>query len=794
MNEKFRATLNRSAALAVLLFAAGCSSGGGGGGVNTPPAPTPSPSPTPTPVPTPTPTPVPTPTPTPAPNYDTAEYRATVGAVSMNALVAYNRGGTGSGIRVGVIDSGIDLQSAEFGDCSGGVGTGTCRISSFSQSTAGNASIDDEGGHGTAVAFTVAGRRNDSGTHGVAFDAQLIVARADSPGSCATESSSDQDAGCSFSDNAIALGLDAARAGGARVVNISLGGGTPNSRLLQAINDATFAGIVIVISAGNDGEQAQGANPDSFASGAATSAGARGLVIIAGSVNTADQISTFSNRAGSGAAAQVYLTAVGERVRAPDENNTPFLWSGTSFSAPQIAGAAALLAQAFPNLTGAQIVQLLLSTARDAGAAGTDAIYGRGVLDLTRAFQPVGTTSLAGSRAPTSDNFNAALSAPMGDARQGALGVVILDGFDRAFATDLARTIRREGPGRQLPQLMASRQRSFAVGANQVRIAVSLVPTRDSIRIERLGIGSQDAARAKMLAGSVVARLGNKAQFAIGASEGVNMLSARLAGQAEPAFLVARDPTHSSGFDVDIKGSAAVRREFGRWAFTLGQETGDVLTRRDTQFAALQRRPERFGYARTTLGVDRAFGGLRTSAMITHLIEADTLLGARFSGALGAARADSLFFDLAARYDMGDGWSLGGSMRQGWTNARVRGGIQGSGLIRTNGFAADIGKDGLLRAGDRFGMRVAQPLRVAAGGIDLRLPGGWDYYTQSVDSWNVTRLNLAPTGREVDFELAYRWPFLGGDLSSNLFLRRHPGNFAALPVDRGAAVRLNLGF
>ncbi|MBX3565258.1 MAG: S8 family serine peptidase [Sphingomonas sp.] len=708
----------------------------------------------------------------------------------MNALVAYNRGGTGSGIRVGIVDSGIDLQSEEFGDCSGGIGTGTCRILSSSRSTAGNTTIDDEGGHGTAVAFTIAGRRNDAGTHGVAFDAQLIIARADSPGSCKTASTTADDGGCSFSDGAIAAGLDAARTGGARVVNISLGGSAPNANLIQAIDRATTAGIVIVMSAGNDGPGA--ANPDAFTAPATDPAVSRGLIIIAGSVDSNDVISNFSNRAGT--SAQVYLAAVGERVRAPDENNVPFLWSGTSFSAPQIAGAVALLAQAFPNLTGAQIVQLLLTTARDAGAAGTDPIYGRGILDLTRAFQPVGTTSLAGSRAPTSDNFSAALSAPMGDARQGALGAVILDGFNRAFATDLARTIQRQGPARQLPQLMASRQRSFSVGVNDMKVAVSLVPTRDSVRIERLGIGSEDASGAKLLAGSVVARLGSRAQFAIGASESTGTLSARLAGRPEPAFLVARDPIHSSGFDVDVKGAFAVRRQFGPWAFTLGEEAGDVLARRDTPFAALRRRAERFGYARTTLGVDRSFGGLRTGVSLTHLDESDTLLGARFSGALGAARADSLFLDVAARYDIGDGWSLGGSMRQGWTNARLRGGVEGSGLIRTNGFAVDLGKAGLLFAEDRFGIRIAQPLRIASGGIDLRLPGGWDYYSESVDSWNISRINLAPAGREMDFELAYGWPFLGGDVSGNLFLRRQPGNFATLPVDRGAAVRLNFDF
>src|SRR5690242_182627 len=74
-----RVRLAQGVAFRAMLLVAAC----GGGGVNStpaPPHPTPSPSPSPTPVPSPTPTPTPPPT-----NYDTAEYRGTVGAVSMNA-------------------------------------------------------------------------------------------------------------------------------------------------------------------------------------------------------------------------------------------------------------------------------------------------------------------------------------------------------------------------------------------------------------------------------------------------------------------------------------------------------------------------------------------------------------------------------------------------------------------------------------------------------------------------------------------------------------------------------------
>ena len=111
---------------------------------------------------------------------------------------------------------------------------------------------------------------------------------------------------------------------------------------------------------------------------------------------------SFSNRAGAHSAQ--YLTARGERMCCVYENGQVYVdpsgyvyvVSGTSFSAPQVSGAAALLAQAFPNLTGRQIAQILLSSAFDAGAPGTDPIFGRGILDIAKAFQPLGATALAG--------------------------------------------------------------------------------------------------------------------------------------------------------------------------------------------------------------------------------------------------------------------------------------------------------------------------------------------------------------------------------------------------------------
>lgn len=777
--------LLQSAVLVGVVTVAACS-GGGGSGVGSTPTPPAAATPTPTPAPTPNPTPAPAPTPTPTPtaNFDTAEYRASAGAVSANALVAYQRGATGAGIKVGVVDSGINVGSAEFPG----------RIAPESANVAGGTTIDDEGGHGTAVAFTIAGRRNDAGTQGIAFDATLVVARADTPGSCATASSGTDASGCSFADSAIARGIDLAVGAGARVINVSLGGSAPAQSVVNAVNRATSAGVVIVISAGNDGT----ADPDPFAQ-VANRGEARGLVIIAGSVAAndsrnpgADAISSFSDRAGNSTAH--YLAAVGERVRAPDQNNVPYLWSGTSFASPQIAGAVALLAQAFPTLTGAQIVAILYASARDAGAAGVDAVYGQGVLDVTRAFQPIGSTSLAGTHSAASLGSNAILSAPIGDARQGALGAVILDGFDRAFAIDLARTITRSGPSRDLGAALQSRMRNYTSTFGGVSVALTVAPSDHGASVSRLYLSDAQATRARAIAGTVAGRLGSTAQFAVGFSQGGAALTAQLSGRRDPAFLVAPDAVSGSGFESGVRASSALRRQFGAYGLTVAVENGDVLARNPDAIEPLRYRYRRFGYDRATLALDRRFERLSVALAGTQLRESATVLGAHFGDALGATRATSWFLDGTARFEAGHGWSFGGAVRQGWTLADVQGGISGGGLMRTNAYAADIGKDGLLDRGDSFGVRVAQPLRVSHGGIDLRLPTAYDYDTLAVSDYTVQRLNLAPTGREIDVEARYAHGLWSGSLQTNLFLRRNPGNFAALGDDLGAALRWSVAF
>jgi hypothetical protein len=708
-------------------------------------------------------------------SYNTAEYQRSNAAVAANALSAYSAGATGKGVKVAVIDSGISTTNTEFAG----------KIDPASRDVAGTRPLGDEDGHGTAVSAVAAAAKDDINIQGVAFAATIVALKADQPGSCADTSGN----GCTFYDPAIAAGVDAARLAGAKVINMSLGGSTPSSQLMSAISRAVNAGIIVVISAGNDGEKPEGVNPDPFALIPAQTY--PGQVIIAGSVGVSsgtgtdiNQISTFSNRAGTGAS--FYLTALGYRVRAPGADGQTYAWSGTSFSAPAISGAVALLAQAFPNLTARQIVDILFTTADDLGAIGTDSIYGRGRMNLDRAFKPIGQSSLAGQEVIVGDGSDLPPAAGDGGGTQlpGSFGAVILDGYKRAFAIDFAKTLRAAPVEKPLAQALQGNVSYAGAEAGRVSVAMTVSQRQDrklGYSIDQLGIGPDDARAAKLIAGSAVARLDRNTAAAFGIREGAKALERRLTGAQAGAFLIAKDVTANPGFAASRGAGMALRRQVGDYGLTFSGESGDVWSEVRTPATGSP-------YRWTAVSIDRSVGSNWLSGGIGRLEEKQTVLGGQNSIALGGGGSTSLFLDLEARRVLGNGFSAGLTARRGWTNFA-------GGRFATSAYGFDLTKLGILDSKDRLGLRLSQPLRVERGGFNLLLPTSWDYKMQiATNSWQ--RYSLTPSGREIDGELSYSTSVLDGSgwLGGNLFVRRDPGHVANADPDYGAAIRFALGF
>ena len=728
-------------------------------------------------------------------SFDTAEFRRSDGPGFHGAETAWLDGSTGAGEIIAVIDSGIDTDSPEF----------TGRIHPDSQDVTGaGRGVDPEDDHGTNVSLVAAGGRNDTGVLGIAFDAQVLALRADRPGSCGPDTPQDSSLGCVFADSDIARGIDVAIAAGAVVVNLSLGGSAASLELQQAVSRAANAGVLIVAASGNDG-----LSPDEVDAFSQTLIAAGGdNVIIVGSVDDNGDMSGFSNRAGQ--FAENYISARGERICCVYDEGELFienidgqdfvtLFSGTSFAAPQVAGAVALLAQAFPNLTGAEIAEILFDTARDAGATGTDNVFGNGILDIAAAFQPQGTTTIAGTDnvLALGDNF-AIGSASMGDALTTAsVSTIVTDRFDRAFTAVLSQNSRNAPQVQRLRGAIGQGVRTRAGGTEQLSIAVTVGQGQRAAGVgwaQNLQLTSEEAFGARVLAGRVAARIAPDMQVGFAISQSASGLVAQLQGANRGAFQIAPEAGYDDGFLDSSDIAIASRQQFGRWGITLSAERGDAQLADFRNAAdALNGDTDRRPTTRVGFAVDRQWAGFDLNAGGTILLEEETLLGAHFNPVLGLQGAQSIFLDGRVSRFIDRRWQIGASYRAGFTRPQGGSLIGVGSQIKTTGWSLDLTRYGVFSRSDSLGLRFSQPLRVSGGALQLELPVDYDYATESAIAGRQA-LSLTPSGQELIGELGWRALLPLGSISTSVYYRNQPGHVRDVPSDVGALVSLSSQF
>ncbi|WP_323378422.1 S8 family serine peptidase [Streptomyces smaragdinus] len=263
----------------------------------------------------------------------------------IGAPAVWANGGTGAGVRVAVLDTGIDATHPDLKD----------RIVE-SRSFVPGQEVTDRFGHGTHTASTVAGTGAASGgtEKGVAPGADLVVGKV----------LSDQNSG---QDSWIIAGMEwAARTEHARVISMSLGSNVRNGQdnpLSQALNRLSAeTGALFVVAAGNDGEQG------SYTLG---SPGTADAALTVGAVDGRDRLAPFSSvgprEDDDGLKPDITAPGVGivaARSQFMDDGGEGFYRSseGTSMATPHVAGAAVLVAQKHPDWTAAQIKDALMST------------------------------------------------------------------------------------------------------------------------------------------------------------------------------------------------------------------------------------------------------------------------------------------------------------------------------------------------------------------------------------------------------------------------------------------------
>ncbi len=173
-----------------------------------------------------------------------------------------------------------------------------------------------------------------------------------------------------------------------------------------------------------------------------------------------NQLADFSNACGI--TKDYCITAPGTDIK--NETGSSHL-NGTSFAAPIVSAAIAVIREAFPYMKAGEITNLLFTTARDIGDVGIDAIYGHGMLDLERATRPVGAQLV-----PLSETT----SVPLNTARvSGAIAhniksqnikFAFIDDFGRAFDTSLNENISIKNRSIGFERLRENSERQMQVG------------------------------------------------------------------------------------------------------------------------------------------------------------------------------------------------------------------------------------------------------------------------------------------------------------------------------------------
>lgn len=285
----------------------------------------------------------------------------------VGAPEAWKSGLTGKGVKVAVLDTGIDRTHPDLAG----------RIDA-EQDFTGHSDATDRHGHGTHVASTIAGQGLGGAPvrKGVAPGARLVI------GKVLTDSGGGQ-------ESEIIAGMEWAAKSGAKVVNLSVGG--PDSPGQDPMEEAvdhltTTTRTLFVIAAGNSGPE-----PETVGSpGSATAA------LTVGAVDRHDRQADFSSRGPriDDHAVKPELSAPGVGIAAARAAGARFgtpvgvrysTMSGTSMATPHVAGAAAIVAQQHPGWSPAQIKAALIGSAKQ--VTGNEFQQGSGRLDVGRAVR-----------------------------------------------------------------------------------------------------------------------------------------------------------------------------------------------------------------------------------------------------------------------------------------------------------------------------------------------------------------------------------------------------------------------
>jgi subtilisin family serine protease len=731
--------------------------GGGGGGGGGDPAPV---------------VPTPNPDPTPPNDFETLEYNNQYGLGKIKASSAYVRGYTGAGVTVAVIDSGFDTTHPDL------AGNMLAGIDVVDGDT--NVNNPETIYHGNWVSGVVASVRNGLGTHGVAYDAKILPIRAG------------EDRGFDLVD--VASAVDVARnRSDVDVINLSLGTttfvsgpdprdgvgtvfyGTPlpktrtigslDSAYITALANAEAASKVVVFAAGNDGFNSvngailfyddPNANPvgslsantfftipgaTEFFDRNQSSFDAR-LPVISGSpvgtgtwlnVVATDQnntIASFSN--GCGDTKDFCLAAPGVNIVTTGNNGSYQTVSGTSFAAPHVSGAVAVLMSAFPNLTPEQVVDLLLTTATDLGDAGVDDVYGRGLVNLDAATKPQGTTSVASASGLTAPVPSGLLSSAFGDSLQ-AGSVAFLDGYGRVYNAPVQSLVEGINPADLTDKFGALWQSASAFASRDDRGQAGSIynwSASSDNRDDTLGVAASSLGYVK---GGGVSPL-----FSYQSSDTLR------AGFAMNPAVYANQDVNRMQISVPVSEASALRVGSAFSKNYSAEGTVPLVNDNKTMGYDLE-------YAQ------RIADDLDVAAFTGVMREKGQVLGSLFNGAFAVEDTNTTFAGVSATYSLAPSTFLTGSYMYATSDASTQNQAFSMQDLSSDSTMLGLVSTDVASTGDAAMVSLRQPLRNRSGSGSLSSISG--YTDDGGYASRTTNYDLTPSGREQTLEFAYSTP------------------------------------
>ena len=522
------------------------------------------------------------------------------------------------------------------------------------------------------------------------------------------------------------------------------------------------------------------------------------------------EIASFSSRCGI--AKEFCLAAPGVELTGPLPNaycptgsgDCYSSASGTSLAAPIVTGGVALLAQYYRDQLGNdEIVRRMLETANKEGIYADSDVYGQGFLDLDSATRPVGDTrmltgqSLSGPSAPGSLS-TVSLGPAFGDALSHGLAsseIASFDELDAPFFRPLSDYIQSNaGAVARLEERLWTlgndpRGATWNTKGLELRMRLEPVSSRQRYGLITSGISS----------GSNTELTGFYSHTHRGL--GYNTIEARLAslslsrqaGSNEIFFGLRNHPgwrfgLHTTGlitpetFTDDAaftnpfltfarNGAAAgVSMPIGKGALSVAAFHGAAQygERRDTDTSQATGTLAEYRFA------DNMLSGVAIQA--GWLMEPNRLAGSRPSGAFGELNADTVFTGVSAYHRLGAHWTVLGNVHAGVsrTGMQKHGMLHDPSALWTSNFAIGIIGEDIGHTQDRLAFRLSQPLRVESGNANFHWASGRTRNRQV--QIQKTTLDLEPSGRQLDLELAYSRPWKGGQAHLATLVTRHAGH------------------